>query len=93
MKGDPKTGERIPLTYGSDPVAKRLFDQFRGELQEVYNSEGITDAVVVQLGSGTTGWSSAPGKTSVLGVIPARRSPGLPSSQKMPMPNPVSMPR
>ena len=64
VKGDPRTGERIPLTYGSDPVeAKRLFDQFRGELQEVFNSEGVTDAVVVQLGSGSTGWSSAPGKT------------------------------
>lgn len=64
VKGDPKTGERVPLTYGADPAeAKQLFDQFRTELRAVLDSEGITDAVVVQLGSGTTGWSTAPGKT------------------------------
>jgi hypothetical protein len=61
--GDPVTGERVPLTYGTDPVeAKKLFHQFQDELRAVFDSEGITDAVVVQLGSGTTGFSTAPGK-------------------------------
>lgn len=61
--GDPVTGDRVPLTYGTDPVeAKKLFHQFQDELRAVFDAEGITDAVVVQLGSGTTGWSTAPGK-------------------------------
>lgn len=57
-------GERVPLTYGADPTeAKRTFHQLQAELQALLDSEGITDAVIVQLGSGTTGWSTAPGKT------------------------------
>jgi len=64
VMGDPRTGERVPLTYGADPAeAAQLFHEFRDELQAVFDSEGITDAVVVQLGSGTSGWSTAPGKT------------------------------
>lgn len=63
VKGD-SDGERIPLTYGADPVeAKRTFHQLQAELRTLLDSEGITDAVIVQLGSGTTGWSTAPGKT------------------------------
>lgn len=63
VKGD-ADGQRVPLTYGADPVeAKRTFQQLQAELQALLDSEGITDAVIVQLGSGTTGWSTAPGKT------------------------------
>lgn len=63
VKGD-ADGERIPLTYGTDPAeAKRTFHQLQAELRALLDSEGITDAVIVQLGSGTTGWSTAPGKT------------------------------
>src|SRR5690606_35873875 len=59
VEGDPATGERVPLTYASIDQ----FHQFQAELRAVLESEGITDATVVQLGSGTTGWSTAPGKT------------------------------
>lgn len=59
IEGDPETGERVPLTYGS----VEQFHEFKAEVKAIFESEGITDATVVQLGSGTTGWSSAPGKT------------------------------
>jgi hypothetical protein len=59
VEGDPQTGERVPLTYGS----VEQFHEFKAEVKAIFESEGITDATVVQLGSGTTGWSSAPGKT------------------------------
>jgi hypothetical protein len=63
-EGDPQTGERVPLTYSTNAEqATQLFHQFQSELSAVFESEGITDAKVVQLGSGTTGWSTAPGKT------------------------------
>ncbi len=63
VKGDPVTGERVPLTYGADiESARREFAEFRAEVAAAFQAEGITDAVVVQLGSGTTGWSSAPDK-------------------------------
>jgi hypothetical protein len=63
VKGD-ADGDRIPLTYGADPAeAKRTFRELQAELQTLLDSEGITGAVIVQLGSGTTGWSTAPGKT------------------------------
>ena len=54
-----ETGERVPLNYAS----KEQFHEFEAEVKAIFESEGITDATVVQLGSGTTGWSSAPGKT------------------------------
>ncbi len=65
-----KDGVRVPLTFsvnkgalGHDvEAARKLFDEFQAELKAVFAKHGITDAVVVQLGSGTTGWSTAPGK-------------------------------
>ncbi|MBA3462162.1 MAG: hypothetical protein H0T46_19535, partial [Deltaproteobacteria bacterium] len=64
VKGDPETGERVPLSYGADAEkATNLLHQFEAELKAVFDSENITDVVVVQVGSGTTGWSNAPGKT------------------------------
>ena len=73
VKGDPETGMRVPLNYAvrggeivNDPAeAAVLFANFKGEVEAVFASHGIDDAVVVQLGSGTTGWSTAPGKNSV----------------------------
>jgi hypothetical protein len=70
VEGDPNstqwnsaTGERIPLTFGMDPdEAKKLFHQFQGELQAVLQKHGISDAVVQQLGSSTTGWRGNPKK-------------------------------
>ncbi len=75
VKGD-KNGVRVPLTFsvqggklGHDvEQAKKLYAEFQAELKAVFTSEGISDAVVVQLGSGTTGWSSAPGTYKVNGV-------------------------
>ena len=62
VMGD-ETGQRIPLTYGADiDQAKKAFKELQADVKAAFEAEGITDAVVVQLGSGTTGWSTAPGK-------------------------------
>ena len=71
VKGDPVTGQRVPLNFSvrggklstNIEEAKALFAEFQADLKAVFDAEGITDAVVVQLGSGTAGWSSAPKKT------------------------------
>lgn len=64
VEGDPETGQRVPLTYGADiKVATQRLAELQGELKTICDSEGITDVVIVQLGSGTTGWSNAPKKT------------------------------
>lgn len=61
--GDPVTGQRIPLNYGADIAqAKKTFAELQADVKAAFQAEGITDAVVVQLGSATTGWSTAPGK-------------------------------
>ncbi len=61
--GDPVTGQRVPLTYGADiDKAKKEFSELQADVKAAFEAEGITDAVVVQLGSGTTGWSTAPKK-------------------------------
>jgi hypothetical protein len=63
VMGDPVTGQRVPLNYGADiDQAKKTFAQLQADVKAAFEAEGITDAVVVQLGSGTTGWSTAPGK-------------------------------
>lgn len=51
-------GERIPLTFRDS----NQFAAFRTELAAVFESEGITDATVVQIGSATTGWKGNPQK-------------------------------
>jgi hypothetical protein len=75
VKGD-KNGQRVPLTFSVQggtlthdvDHARKLFAEFQAELKAVFASEGITDAVVVQLGSSTTGWSTSPAMTKVNGV-------------------------
>lgn len=70
VRGDPVTGQRVPLNFcvengvlSTDLArAQRLFEEFQAEVAAVFEKHGIHDAVVVQLGSGTTGWSSSPGK-------------------------------
>src|SRR5262249_16953337 len=57
MEGD-SDGQRIPLTYED----RAQFDRFRAELANVFESEGITDATVVQIGSATQGWKGNPQK-------------------------------
>jgi hypothetical protein len=71
VKGDPVTGQRVPPNFSvkngklSTDInqAKKQFADFQADLKKIFDEEGITDAKVVQLGSGTSGWSTAPGKT------------------------------
>lgn len=58
VEGDPRTGERIPLTFPDEPT----YREFQGELRAVFESEGITDAVVQQVGSATKGFKGNPKK-------------------------------
>jgi hypothetical protein len=58
VEGDPHTGERIPLTFPDE----KTYREFQTEIRAVFESEGITDAVVQQLGSGTKGFKSNPKK-------------------------------
>ena len=51
-------GERLPLTF-QDFEAYR---DFRNQLSECFASEGITDAVVLQVGRAVTGWEVDPAK-------------------------------
>jgi len=51
-------GERLPLTF-PDFEAYR---DFRNQLSECFASEGITDAVVLQVGRAVTGWEVDPAK-------------------------------
>ncbi len=51
-------GDRIPLNYKTE----EQYRVFQAELQEVFVRNGITDAVVQQLGSATTGWRGNPAK-------------------------------
>ncbi len=68
VEGD-ANGQRVPLTFSVQKgslvhdvaAAKAAFESFQTRLQAIFAKHGITDAVVVQLGSGTTGWSTAPG--------------------------------
>lgn len=53
-----RDGQRVPLTFKS----REQFEQFRAELRDVFESEGVSDATVVQIGSGTTGWKGNPQK-------------------------------
>jgi hypothetical protein len=70
VKGDPVTGQRVPPNFSvkngklSTDInqAKKQFADFQADLKKIFDEEGITDAKVVQLGSGTSGWSTAPGK-------------------------------
>ncbi|MBI4700708.1 MAG: type VI secretion system tip protein VgrG [Deltaproteobacteria bacterium] len=57
-EGDPVTGERVPLTFKTP----EQYHRFQQELGELLASEGITDATVQQVGSGTTGWKGNPKK-------------------------------
>jgi hypothetical protein len=58
VEGDPKTGERIPLTF---PDAQ-TFHEFKAELQAALLRGGVTDATVQQVGSATLGWKGNPNK-------------------------------
>lgn len=57
VEGD-ANGERIPLNFKDADQ----FHEFQRELQAVLSKHGITDAVIQQLGSGTTGWRGNPNK-------------------------------
>lgn len=52
-------GQRVPLTYKENPA---MLKEFQKDLGNVFESEGITDATVVQIGSGTQGWKGNPVK-------------------------------
>ncbi|WP_424103152.1 DUF4157 domain-containing protein [Moorena producens] len=54
-EGDEKG--RVPLTFDKDQ-----FREFQQDLKSVFESEGITDAVVQQVGSATTGFRGNPNK-------------------------------
>jgi hypothetical protein len=58
MEGDPETGERIPLTFPD----QETYREFQADVRAVFESEGITDAVVQQVGSATKGFKGNPNK-------------------------------
>jgi hypothetical protein len=58
FEGNPKTGERVPLTFPDEAS----YHAFQAELRAVFASEGITDAVVQQVGSATKGYKGNPNK-------------------------------
>ena len=70
VKGDSATGQRVPLNFSVESgtlvpdvaTAKKNFAEFQDDVRAVFERHGIDDAVVVQLGSGTTGWSTSPKK-------------------------------
>ncbi|WP_437484838.1 PAAR domain-containing protein [Sorangium sp. So ce1014] len=51
-------GQRVPLTYKD----RAQFDRLQGEIKNTFESEGITDATVQQLGSATDGFKGNPEK-------------------------------
>ncbi len=62
-------GVRVPLTYkGANgdvndvAGARQQFDEFSGGIGKIMEDNGLTDATVQQLGSGTTGWKNNPMK-------------------------------
>jgi len=58
VEGDPLTGQRVPLTFKD---AAQL-SEFQADLTSVLSAQGIDDATIQQLGSGTTGWRGNPNK-------------------------------
>ena len=66
--------ERLPLTF---PDAK-TYGEFRGLLGACFHSEGITDAVVLQIGSAVNGW-----ELQALGSHWHKRLPGTPEFRFM----------
>ena len=51
-------GERLPLTFPNFEA----YRDFRTQLSDCFASEGITDAVVLQVGRAVTGWEVDPAK-------------------------------
>ncbi|HTM20495.1 MAG TPA: DUF4157 domain-containing protein [Kofleriaceae bacterium] len=58
VEGDPRTGERIPLSF---PDAK-TYHEFQADLRAALESAEIHDAVVQEVGSATKGYKSNPDK-------------------------------
>ncbi|AUX27742.1 uncharacterized protein SOCEGT47_083400 [Sorangium cellulosum] len=57
VEGD-ADGQRVPLTYRD----RAQFDRLQSDVRRVFESEGITDATVQQLGSATNGFKGNPDK-------------------------------
>ncbi|WP_148314645.1 PAAR domain-containing protein [Sorangium cellulosum] len=57
VEGD-ADGQRVPLTYKD----RAQFDRLQSDIRNVFESEGITDATVKQLGSATDGFKGNPDK-------------------------------
>jgi hypothetical protein len=58
MTEDPNGSERRPLSFPDWDTYRR----FQGDLRECFDSEGIADAVVQQIGSPCTGWEMDPAR-------------------------------
>ncbi|AUX49055.1 uncharacterized protein SOCE26_106000 [Sorangium cellulosum] len=57
VEGD-TDGQRVPLTYKD----RAQFDRLQSDIKNTFESEGITDATVQQLGSATDGFKGNPDK-------------------------------
>ncbi|KYF92839.1 hypothetical protein BE17_26580, partial [Sorangium cellulosum] len=57
VEGD-TDGQRVPLTYKD----RAQFDRLQSDIRNVFESEGVTDATVQQLGSATDGFKGNPDK-------------------------------
>jgi hypothetical protein len=61
-EGDGDGENRVPLQFGTRNDGDAMFARFKSELGAIFESNGITDATVQAIGSGTMGWKGNPHK-------------------------------